>query len=129
MAEKIESEQDKRTLAQFFFEVGYGAAWADAFMANGQKAAFPLTDEAIERAWAIAPEAHEDAEEWARNQRAADEVPAMAQALREAEKLIAEAQEALCGRDDVCADADGNDALHIWREKNRTILARIDGEG
>ena len=67
-----------------------------------------------------------DEQERYANARAIAEVPAMVVALREAESLIAEAQEALYGRDDVCVDADGNDALHIWREKNCAILARID---
>lgn len=58
---------DDRTTAQFFFEVGYSAAWADAYMANGKKAAFPISDESLERAWAIAPEAHDDREEWDRH--------------------------------------------------------------
>lgn len=58
---------DKRTAAQFFFECGYGAAWGDAYLENGGKSAFTMSDATIERAWAIAPEAYPDAGEWDRN--------------------------------------------------------------
>lgn len=66
---------DDRTTAQFFFECGYGAAYADGFMENGQKPAFTLSDDAIERAWAIAPEAHDDREEWDRHMAATQQPP------------------------------------------------------
>jgi len=79
----IEREQGvERTLAQFFFEVGYGACWADGFIKNGSKAPFPLTDAVIDRAWQIAPEAHEDGEEWDRHQALADAAPALLEALK-----------------------------------------------
>jgi len=55
---KVE-QVDERTPAQFFFEIGFGACLAEAFVRND---AFPftVTDEIITRAWAIAGEAHED---------------------------------------------------------------------
>ncbi|TCM21523.1 hypothetical protein EDF56_101187 [Novosphingobium sp. PhB165] len=58
---------DDRTTAQFFFDVGYFAAWSDAYMQNGKKAAFTISDGDLDRAWAIAPEAHDDREEWDRH--------------------------------------------------------------
>jgi len=57
-------QTDARSLAQFFFEVGYGAAWADGFIANGELAPFPMTDTTVERAWSIACEAYEDPQEF-----------------------------------------------------------------
>lgn len=51
---------DDRTLAQFFFELGYGACWAEAAIRNGEKPPFDLTDAVIERAWAITPETYDD---------------------------------------------------------------------
>jgi len=46
--------------------------------------------------------------------------------LNEAQGLLIEAQDALVGRDDVCMDVDGNDAIAIWREKVRLALANRD---
>lgn len=52
-------EPDNRSLAQFFFEVGYGACLADAMVRNDMKPPFDLTDEIVEHAWQIAGEAYE----------------------------------------------------------------------
>lgn len=46
-------------------------------------------------------------------------------ALEDAQGLLIEAQEALIGRDDVCMAEDGSDAIAVWREKVRTILAAL----
>ncbi|QEH81151.1 hypothetical protein EIK56_24930 [Sphingomonas sp. C8-2] len=59
-------------IARFFFEIGYGACWADAFIANGEKAPFPLSDAGIDRAWEIAPEATADPAEFDRMRMLAD---------------------------------------------------------
>jgi len=64
--QEVTRVENERSIAQFFFEVGYGAAYADAFIANNGSPAFTLTDASIERAWAIAPEAYEDHAEWDR---------------------------------------------------------------
>ena len=64
-----------RSIEQFFFEVGYVACFADAFIKN-DVVPFELTDAIIERAWAIAPEAHEDGAEF-------DRYLAAAQTLRQ----------------------------------------------
>ena len=50
----------ERKTAQFFFEVGFAACWAEAFVRNGEVPPFELSDELIERAWSIAREAHDD---------------------------------------------------------------------
>lgn len=52
-----------RDLAQFFFEMGFGACYAEAIVRNGNKVPFPLTDVEIERQWAISREAYDDADE------------------------------------------------------------------
>lgn len=61
----VPSHDLKRTPAQFFFEVGYGACWAEAYLRN-DTAPFELTDVVVERAWEIAGEAHDDPEEFDR---------------------------------------------------------------
>lgn len=57
--------RSERGVAQFFFEIGYGACWAEAFVRN-DCAPFELTDALIGRAWEIAPEAHDDHAEFDR---------------------------------------------------------------
>jgi len=56
-------ERLTRSPAQFFFEVGFGACWAEAFVRN-DVGPFPLNGAIIERAWEIAGEAHDDPEEF-----------------------------------------------------------------
>jgi len=56
----------ERAPAQFFFEVGFGAAYAQALIANDMKPPFALTDAVVEHAWDIAGEAHDDPEEFDR---------------------------------------------------------------
>jgi hypothetical protein len=55
----------ERSPAQFFFEVGFGAAYAEAVIQQGD-APFALSDALIERAWEIAGEAHDDPAEFDR---------------------------------------------------------------
>ena len=72
------SEADNRALAQFFFDHGFTACWADAMMANAQRPVFDLTDARFERAWAIMPECcdtPEDAAEFAQKKALADAAP------------------------------------------------------
>jgi hypothetical protein len=66
MTDAVKQNTDERTLAQFFFEVGYGACFADAYIRNGNVVPFQMTDAIVERAWEIAAEAHEDPEEFDR---------------------------------------------------------------
>ncbi len=55
-----------RTPAQFFFETGYFAAYAEACIAAGNKPPFDLTDAIVTRAWDIAGDAHPDRAEFDR---------------------------------------------------------------
>lgn len=73
---------EKRKLAQFFFEVGFGSCWAEVLVQNGGKPPFQLTDAIIERGWRIAHEAHEDQAEWDRHQALADAAPDLLSALQ-----------------------------------------------
>ena len=54
------NETLNRSVAQFFFEVGYGACFAEALVQNDMKPPFVLSDEHIEAAWPRSIEAHED---------------------------------------------------------------------
>lgn len=84
MASEIE---DTRSLAQYWFEIGFGSCWAEAFVKNGDTPPFELTDEMIEHAWSIAPECAEDCEEFDRRLGQADSVERLTAenaALREA---------------------------------------------
>ncbi|RYG88651.1 MAG: hypothetical protein EON59_03890 [Alphaproteobacteria bacterium] len=60
----MQSEPDvraalERTPAQFFFEVGFGAAYAEALIRADMKPPFEYSDALVERAWSIAREAHD----------------------------------------------------------------------
>ncbi len=60
--------QDELPPERFWFELGYGAAWADAFIANGQNPAWKMTDAAVDRAWDILPDCYDgDARDLERN--------------------------------------------------------------
>lgn len=72
---------DDRTLAQFFFELGYGACWAEAAIRNGEKPPFDLTDAVIERAWAITPETYDDHAEFDEKLGLVDAAPELLDAL------------------------------------------------
>jgi hypothetical protein len=52
-----------RGIGQFFFEVGYGACFAEALIQNDCKPPFELTDAHIEAAWPRSIDAHEDGAE------------------------------------------------------------------
>lgn len=65
MASKHKEEQDERSISQFFFEKGYGACWADAFMAMPMlPQSFPLTDAAVDRAWDVLPMCQDTSEDY-----------------------------------------------------------------
>lgn len=81
--------EQERTAAQFFFEVGYGACWAEAYVRNGEKAPFPLTDAMVERAWQIAPEAHDDPAEFDRFHDLAAKAPELAARVKVLEAALA----------------------------------------
>lgn len=78
----------ERGLAQYWFEIGYGSCWADAYMANGYQAPFLLTDSIVEHAWSIAPEATDDPDEFQARLTEATEVEALRRKLDEAEKAL-----------------------------------------
>lgn len=61
--EKTEQDGLDRSPAQFFFETGYFAAYAEACAEIG-KAPFALSDRIVERAWDVAGEAHDDRAEF-----------------------------------------------------------------
>lgn len=88
----------ERTIAQFFFEVGYAACYADAYIRNDGKPPFELSDALIERAWEIAAEAHEDPAEWDAYQAKADAAPDLIEALRPFVKEFEERREAYIRR-------------------------------
>ncbi|MEN2748209.1 hypothetical protein [Sphingomonas sp. T9W2] len=84
-----------RTPAQFFFETGYFAAYADvAFRRNGQL----LTDAVIERAWAVAREGHPDHAEFDRYLSSANS----------ADARLAEAEATYRAFDEANREADGS---------------------
>lgn len=87
------SAPDERSLAQFFFEIGYGACWAEAFIRSDGKPPFALTDAIVERAWEIAGEAHDEPAEFDSKRAMAEAAPAMRAALEaaiEAQRLTDE---------------------------------------
>lgn len=61
--EKTEQSGLDRSPAQFFFETGFFAAFAEACAEIG-KAPFALSDRIVERAWDVAGEAHDDRAEF-----------------------------------------------------------------
>ena len=60
MTDETLTQADERSPAQFFFEMGFGACFAEAMIRNGNKAPFTLTDAEIERQWAISRDAYDD---------------------------------------------------------------------
>lgn len=64
--EVTQARELERSPAQFFFEVGYGACFAEVLIRNGMHAPFDLTDAVVEHAWDIAGEAYEVPEEFDR---------------------------------------------------------------
>ena len=61
--EKTEQGGIDRSPAQFFFETGFFAAYAEACVEIG-KAPFALSDRIVERAWEVAGDAHDDRAEF-----------------------------------------------------------------
>ncbi|MGT2514768.1 hypothetical protein ACVOMT_11520 [Sphingomonas panni] len=53
-----------RSPAQFFFEIGFQASFAEATVRARNVPPFELTDAIIERAWQLAPEGHPEREEF-----------------------------------------------------------------
>lgn len=100
-----------RSVAQFFFEVGYGACFADAMIHNDLKPPFELTDAHIEAAFPRSIEAHEDGAEMDRYLALAHAEPRGPEVSREA---VARADDddpcpdgehcCCCGPGDVCCD-------------------------
>lgn len=113
-----------RTLAQFFFEIGYGACWADAYVAQGERPPFELTDAIIERAWAIAPDCHDDAGEFDRMKAMADAAPDLLDVLRDVMRpysIYDQAVTATQGRPLIC------DAMLECGNHIRAAIAKAEG--
>lgn len=72
----------QRSLAQFFFEVGYAACFAEVVIQQDMQPPFALSDEHIEAAWPRSIEAHEDAAEIDRALALTNAAPDMLQQLR-----------------------------------------------
>lgn len=68
-----------RGIAQFFFEVGYGACWAEAFIRKDSPP-FHLTDAVVDRAWQMAPDGY-DGDEFEPNKALADAAPELLRVL------------------------------------------------
>jgi hypothetical protein len=77
-----------RSLAQFFFEVGYSACFADAMVANNRKPPFKLTDALVERAWRIAGEAYEEPAEFDAKLAMTNAAPELYEALEVARGIL-----------------------------------------
>lgn len=82
-----------RSVAQFFFEIGYAACWADAFIQNDQKPPFHLTDAIIERAWQTSYESYEEPAEFDAKLAIANAAPELLEALERIEAISAPGQE------------------------------------
>jgi hypothetical protein len=50
---------DRSRYEQFWFELGYGACWADAYVMAQNGVSFALSDAVFERAWAILPDGYD----------------------------------------------------------------------
>ena len=90
-----------RTPARFFFEIGYFAAFADAYAAArqaGATAPFELSDAALDKAWDIAPNAHPDHAEFDRYLSSANS----------ADARLAEAEATYRAFDEASREADGS---------------------
>jgi len=57
------TQADERSPAQFFFEMGFGACYAEAMIRGGDKVPFPISDDFMEQQWIISQEAYEDPSE------------------------------------------------------------------
>lgn len=113
---------DDRTLAQFFFEVGYGACWAEAFVRSGGVRPFPITDDGIERAWEVAREGHDDLADFDRKKALSEAAPEMAEALQKAKQFIENGIEMGFIR---MPDPETPDSAHDTLPLIRTLLTKI----
>lgn len=77
---------DERSTAQFFFEMGFGACYAEAIVSSGV-VPFPLTDREVERQWAISREAYDDPAELDAMLARTNNHAELVEALREGETL------------------------------------------
>ncbi|PXA99935.1 hypothetical protein DMC47_00770 [Nostoc sp. 3335mG] len=97
-----------RTPARFFFEIGYFAAFADAYTAARQAGAtvpFEVSDASIDRAWDIAPSGHPDPAEF----------DSYLSSANSADARLAEAEATYRAFDEANREADGT----------RAALARV----
>lgn len=118
--------EGERSAAQFFFEVGYGACWAEAYVRNDCSPPFELSDGVIERAWMIAPEAHDDHEEFDRYLALADGATARQQGFDEAIERAAKVAEQWL--EPIMATAHENDTYRSIATAIRNMGAG-DGQG
>lgn len=125
MASKHKEEQDERSIAQFFFEKGYGACWADAFMAMPTlSASFPLTDAAVDRAWDVLPmcqDTSEDYVEFDKRKALSDAAPEMLSTLQG----IGASMEAILASD--LRRAGPAALIPEWLAEIRSAIARATG--
>lgn len=86
----VEVTQDERSVAQFFFEMGFGACYAEAMIRNGHTAPFELSDGFLDAQWEISQEAYEDHAELERmlNRTRATRQDGLREALQKARDTI-----------------------------------------
>lgn len=119
--------ENERSPAQFFFEIGYGACWAEAYVKNGLP--FPLTDDLIDRAWGIAGEAHDDPAEFDRylaaaNSTAVGNVQAIREALLEHIEWLSKV--AQLDLEDIAADGGITAGMVVQQEARNVQLPRLN---
>lgn len=92
---------------------------------GGPQIGHKATGEAVCTMWG---DENDPADQFHANARLIAAAPELYDALIFASPIVREAQEALCGQGDVCADHDGNDLLHLLRDKIDAALAKARGE-
>lgn len=80
---------EERTLAQFWFEIGFAACWAEAYVQN-DSAPFELNDRKIAREFEKSIEAHDDPAEIDAFKALADAAPELLEALEALEACRAQ---------------------------------------
>lgn len=78
---------DTRSLAQFFYEVGFASCFAEATIRNDMKPPFELSDALIEAAWPRSIEAYDDGVEMDQRLALADAAPDLLDALEEVQEM------------------------------------------